>query len=62
MITNVGTIDRVIRGVAGLALITWALAGGPVWAWVGVVFTLTAATAWCPAYIPFGISTCARKK
>ena len=34
---NVGGIDKILRIVVGLALIAWALMGGPVWAWVGVV-------------------------
>lgn len=61
MKTNMGSIDRVVRGVAGIALVAWALAGGPVWAWIGVVPLATAALGWCPAYVPFGISTCAKK-
>ena len=61
MKTNVGGIDRIVRGVAGIALIAWALSGGPVWAWIGVVPALTAVLGWCPAYLPFGISTCPKK-
>jgi hypothetical protein len=61
MKTNVGGIDRIVRGVAGIALIAWALSGGPVWAWIGVVPLATAALGWCPLYAPFGISTLGRK-
>jgi hypothetical protein len=61
MKTNMGTVDRIVRGVAGIGLIAWALMGGPVWAWIGVVPLATAAIGWCPAYVPFGISTCAKK-
>ena len=61
MKANVGGIDRIVRGVAGVGLIAWALMGGPVWAWIGVVPLLTAAIGWCPAYVPFGISTCGKK-
>ena len=61
MKTNVGGIDRIVRGAAGIGLIAWALSGGPAWAWIGVVPLLTAAVGWCPAYLPFGISTCAKK-
>lgn len=61
MKANVGSIDRIVRGVAGVGLIAWALMGGPVWTWIGVVPLATAAFAWCPAYLPFGISTCAKK-
>ncbi|HNV04036.1 MAG TPA: DUF2892 domain-containing protein [Vicinamibacterales bacterium] len=55
---NVGGVDRIVRGVAGSALVVWALAGGPVWAWIGVVPLVTAVLAFCPLYAPFGISTC----
>ena len=61
MKTNVGGIDRIVRGVAGIALIAWALSGGPVWAWIGVVPLATAGLGWCPLYVPFGISTLGRK-
>jgi hypothetical protein len=58
MKTNVGAIDRAVRIVVGVALVGWAIMGGPVWAWIGVLPILTGAFAWCPLYIPFGISTC----
>ena len=61
MKTNVGSVDRIVRTVAGVALIVWALTGGPVWAWIGILPLATAAIGWCPAYVPFGISTCAKK-
>lgn len=59
---NVGGIDRTVRIVAGLALIAWALMGGPLWAWIGVVPLATGLIGWCPAYAPFGLSTCSTKK
>lgn len=55
---NVGTIDRVVRVLVGLALIVWALSGGPMWAWLGVVALATAAVSFCPAYRLLGIRTC----
>ena len=61
MKTNMGSVDRIVRGVAGIALIAWALMGGPVWAWIGVVPLATAAIGVCPAYLPFGITTCGKK-
>ena len=61
MKTNMGGVDRIVRGVAGVALIAWALMGGPVWAWIGVVPLATAAIGVCPAYLPFGITTCGKK-
>jgi len=62
MTVNMGGIDRTVRAIIGVALIAWALSGGPWWAWIGVVPLATAATGWCPAYAPFGFSTCAKKK
>jgi hypothetical protein len=59
MKANVGTTDRVVRVVIGLALIGATLVGaiGP-WGWIGVVPVLTGIFRVCPAYLPFGISTC----
>lgn len=58
MNANVGGIDRIVRIAAGLALIAWAVLGGPAWAWIGVVPLATGVIGWCPAYLPFGIRTC----
>ncbi|HSJ80174.1 MAG TPA: DUF2892 domain-containing protein [Thiobacillus sp.] len=58
MSCNVGSIDRIIRILAGLALIAWALMGGPVWAWVGVVPLATGVFKLCPAYSLLGLNTC----
>ncbi len=55
---NVGSVDRILRIVVGLALITWAVLGGPAWAWIGVLPLATGVIGWCPAYLPFGIKTC----
>ncbi|MDP1596118.1 MAG: DUF2892 domain-containing protein [Methylotenera sp.] len=62
MKANVGGIDRVLRIVAGLALIAWVvLADGPVWAWIGVVPLATGLINFCPLYGIFGISSCKTK-
>jgi hypothetical protein len=55
---NVGGIDRILRIVAGLALIAWALLGGPVWAWIGIVPLATGLFRFCPVYPLLGVSTC----
>ncbi|MFO7542971.1 MAG: DUF2892 domain-containing protein [Thiobacillus sp.] len=62
MSSNVGSIDRIIRILAGLALIAWALMGGPVWAWIGVVPLATGVFKFCPAYSLIGVNTCGTKK
>ena len=59
---NVGGIDRILRIVAGLALVVWAaFMGGPVWAWIGVVPLATGAIGFCPLYPMIGMNTCAKK-
>ncbi len=58
MTLNVGTLDRVLRVLIGIALIAWTFMGGPVWAWIGVVPLLTGLVRFCPAYSIFGIKTC----
>ena len=63
MSANVGSIDRIIRILAGLALIAWTVFfNGPVWAWIGVVPLATGVLRICPAYSLFGINTCGLKK
>ena len=62
MKSNVGGIDRILRGVVGIALILWALAGGPVWAWIGIVPLATALFSFCPLYTLIGLNSCPAKK
>ena len=63
MKVNEGTIDRVLRVIAGLVLIGLAASGTVgVWGWIGVVPLLTGLVGICPAYSIFGISTCPMKK
>lgn len=62
MKSNVGGVDKVVRILAGIALIAWALMGGPVWAWIGVVPLATGLLGWCPAYTLFGMNTCPLSK
>jgi hypothetical protein len=62
MKTNIGNADKVLRIVVGFALVTWAVTGGPTWAWLGLVALATGITGVCPAYSILGINTCASKK
>ncbi len=56
---NEGTVDRVLRVIAGLALISLVFVGPQTpWGWIGVVPLLTGLVGWCPAYTLFGIKTC----
>ncbi|MGE5155325.1 MAG: DUF2892 domain-containing protein [Bdellovibrio bacteriovorus] len=59
MTTNVGTVDRALRIVAGIALIALAATGTiGLWGYIGVVPLATALLGWCPAYSLLGIKTC----
>jgi hypothetical protein len=60
METNVGTVDRAIRILVGLVLLSlvFALEGNLRW-WglVGLQPLATGLLGWCPLYMPFGIDT-----
>ena len=59
---NVGGIDRVLRIVVGLALISLVFVGPKViWGWVGLVPLLTGIFRFCPAYKLLGVNTCPTK-
>lgn len=56
---NVGTIDRILRIVAGIALIALAYTGTiGMWGYIGVVPLLTGIFKFCPAYTLLGVNTC----
>ena len=58
---NVGTVDRVVRIVLGLAIISLVFAGPHTpWGWLGLVPLLTASVRFCPLYSIFGIRTSPR--
>jgi hypothetical protein len=62
---NVGNLDRIVRAVAGLGLLGFAvLSDSPAHAWgyLGVVPLLTAAIGSCPLYSLIGINTCPAKR
>jgi hypothetical protein len=65
MKSNVGGIDKVLRIVAGLALLSlvFILDGNARW-WglIGIVPLLTGSLGWCPAYTLVGLNTCPVKK
>lgn len=56
---NLGSIDRILRLISGVALIVLAKMGIiGWWGWLGVVLLATALIRFCPLYRLFGISTC----
>lgn len=65
---NVGSIDRAIRALVGVALLAANLLGGIqgtlgiVVLVAGIVMLGTAAIGWCPPYSLLGINTCGVKQ
>jgi hypothetical protein len=62
MTKNVGTADRIIRVILGLAIITFGVMNESWWGALGIIPLFTATIGWCPVYLPFGISSCSVKK
>jgi hypothetical protein len=59
---NVGSIDRVLRIVLGLALISLVFVGPQTpWGWIGVILVGSGLIGFCPAYRLIGVNTCARR-
>ncbi|MCH7342588.1 DUF2892 domain-containing protein [Pelomonas sp. CA6] len=63
MKTNVGTVDRVLRIIAGAVLIGLAATGTVgAWGYLGLVPLLTGLFRFCPVYPLLGINTCPLSK
>lgn len=61
MKANVGTIDRIVRIVVGLAILSLVFVGPKtLWGLVGLVPLFTGLARNCPLYSLLGISTCPR--
>jgi len=59
MFKNVGKVDRAVRIVAGLGILSLAFVGPQTpWGYIGLIPLVTGLIGWCPAYMPFGIKTC----
>jgi hypothetical protein len=64
---NVGGIDRALRIIVGLGLLSLVFFGDKiigqnvVWGWIGIVPLATGIFKFCPAYKLLGIKTCAAK-
>lgn len=64
MTKNMGSLDKTLRVIVAVVLAvliftsqitgTWAIVAGV----VAAVFVLTSLVGFCPAYLPFGITTC----
>ncbi len=62
--TNVGTVDRALRVLVGVALLAWFFADQGTGFWhyaklIGIVPIITALMSSCPLYTVLGLSSCA---
>lgn len=62
MVSNVGTLDRILRVIVGIALLALALGYIPgyqtVFGWIGIIPLATGFLGSCPMYSLFGVNTC----
>ena len=54
---NVGKTDRILRIIVGLGIIGFGVVTQSWIGAIGLVPLLTGIIRWCPAYVPFKIST-----
>ena len=60
---NVGTVDRALRVVVGIILISLVFVGPKTaWGWLGLLPLATAIFRYCPPYSIFGWNTGAKDK
>lgn len=63
MTRNEGNVDRAVRVIAGLAILSLAFIGPKsAWGYIGLLPIVTGLLGHCPAYTVFGINTCPTKK
>lgn len=59
MSRNLGVIDRTLRVLLGLGLMTLVFVGPQTaWGWIGLPVLVTGLAGYCPLYRLFGWSTC----
>ncbi|CUS47728.1 MAG: protein of unknown function DUF2892 [Idiomarinaceae bacterium HL-53] len=59
--SNVGTVDRVIRIILGAAFVVWSVSSENFWWILGAALIATGVFRFCGLYRVLGINTCAVK-
>ena len=54
---NIGTIDKILRALIGVAVILLGILYSSWWGLLGLIPLFTVFIGWCPLYTPFNIST-----
>ena len=63
MKTNEGGLDRVLRVVVGLGVLSLAFVGPhTAWGYLGLIPLLTGVVGFCPLYAILGVNTCGVRK
>jgi hypothetical protein len=63
MRVNEGGLDRAVRVIAGLGILSLAFVGPQTpWGYLGLIPLLTGLVGFCPAYALLGINTCGVRK
>jgi hypothetical protein len=63
LVQNEHVIERVLRVVVGIALVSLVFVGPKTpWGWIGLVPLLTGLSGTCPLYTLLGVSTCPVKR
>ncbi|HPR65385.1 MAG TPA: DUF2892 domain-containing protein [Thermoanaerobaculia bacterium] len=62
MKTNVGGIDRAVRILIGVTILTLGFVLKTWLGLIGLVPLMTGLISWCPAYMPLGLSTRSKKR
>ena len=58
MSRNENQMDRTVRIVAGLGLVSLVFVGPQTpWGWAGLILVATGLIGWCPIYATLGLST-----
>lgn len=62
MTVNEGAVDRVLRIIVGLGLLSLTVIGPHTpWGYIGLIPLLTGVVGICPLYSILGLSTCPRR-
>lgn len=63
MKVNEGAVDRTIRVIGGIGILSLAFIGPQTpWAYLGVIPLLTGIVGFCPLYAVLGVNTCGARK
>lgn len=53
-----GQSERILRGIVGIVIVAIGIYFNNWWGAIGLIPFVTAVVGWCPAYLPFAISSC----